>query len=79
MVSDSDLVNRLREILGSSDLDTATAASVRRQLEEEFKVDLSDRKNFIRDQIDSYLQTLEEDNKEDNVENENDAVEEEER
>ncbi|XP_044507423.1 upstream activation factor subunit spp27-like isoform X3 [Mangifera indica] len=79
MVSDSDLVNRLREILGSSDLDTATAASVRRQLEEEFKVDLSDRKNFIRDQIDSYLQTLEEDDKEDNVENENDAVEDEER
>lgn len=72
-------MNRLREILGSSDLDTATAASVRRQLEEEFKVDLSDRKNFIRDQIDSYLQTLEEDDKEDNVENENDAVEDEER
>ncbi|KAJ0076816.1 hypothetical protein Patl1_36211 [Pistacia atlantica] len=79
MVSDSDLVNRLGEILGSSDLDKATAASVRRQLEEEFKVDLSDRKTFIRDQIDIYLQTLEKDNKEDSVEGENDDVEDEEK
>ncbi|KAK6241013.1 hypothetical protein SCA6_006402 [Theobroma cacao] len=44
MVSDSDLVTRLREILRDSDLDTATAGSVRRQLEKDFGVDLSDRK-----------------------------------
>ncbi|OMP01565.1 hypothetical protein COLO4_11723 [Corchorus olitorius] len=47
MVSDSDLVTRLREILRDSDLETATAGSVRRQLEEDFGVDLSDRKAFL--------------------------------
>lgn len=61
MVSDSDLVTRLREILTASDLDTATAATVRQQLEVEFHVDLSDRKAFVRDQIDIYLQTLQND------------------
>ncbi|XP_025013609.1 ABC transporter F family member 4 isoform X2 [Ricinus communis] len=90
MVSDSDLVTRLREILQDSDLNTATAGSVRRKLEEVFGVDLSDRKAFIREQIDSYLETLENDNKEDEEEdkpenemhneeeneNENDAAEE---
>ncbi|PKI39284.1 hypothetical protein CRG98_040340 [Punica granatum] len=58
MASDSDLVARLREILRDSDLDKATAGSVRRQLEEDFGVDLSDRKAFIREQIDIYLQNL---------------------
>ncbi|KAL1192273.1 hypothetical protein V5N11_011200 [Cardamine amara subsp. amara] len=55
MVSDLDLVSRLREILVSSDLDTATPASVRRQLETYFDVDLTDKKAFIRDQIDAFL------------------------
>lgn len=49
---------RLREILRDSDLDTATAGSVRRQLEEYFNVDLSNRKGFVRDQIDLFLETL---------------------
>lgn len=57
MVSDSDLVTRLHDILKSSDLDTATAGSVRRQLEKIFGVDLSDRKVFIREQIDIFLQS----------------------
>ena len=92
MVSDSDLVNRLREILRSSDLDTATAGSIRRQLEKDFGVDLSDRKTFVRDQIDIFLETLppkqeqeeeEEEEEEEvgeeseNVKEENDVVEEE--
>ncbi|KAH7575187.1 hypothetical protein JRO89_XS02G0059900 [Xanthoceras sorbifolium] len=55
MVSDSDLVTRLCQILRTSDLDTATAATVRRQLEQDFNVDLSDRKAFVRDQIDIFL------------------------
>lgn len=55
MVSDSDLVARLREVLRDSDLEKATAGSVRRQLEEDFGVDFSDRKSFIREQIDIYL------------------------
>ncbi|KAL5790765.1 hypothetical protein ACOSQ2_005653 [Xanthoceras sorbifolium] len=55
MVSDSDLVTRLCQILRTSDLDTATAATVRRQLEQDCNVDLSDRKAFVRDQIDIFL------------------------
>mgnify|MGYP004716929177 CR=1 FL=1 len=58
MVSESELVNRLREILRTSDLDIATAGSVRRQLEEEFGVSLHDRKTFISEQIDSFLSEL---------------------
>lgn len=57
MVSDSDLVTRLREILRSSDLDTATPATIRRQLEADFGVDLTDRKAFIREQIDAFLES----------------------
>lgn len=57
MVSDSELVGRLREFLSTSDLDTTTTASVRRKLEEDFGIDLSDRKLFIREQIDIYLQS----------------------
>ncbi|KAH0732214.1 hypothetical protein KY289_003402 [Solanum tuberosum] len=55
MVSDSVLVDRLREILRVSDLEIATAGTVRRRLEEELGVDLLDRKAFIRDQIDLFL------------------------
>lgn len=57
MVSDSDLVARLRLILQSSDLNTATAASIRRQLEGEFGVSLNDRKAFITEQIDFFIRT----------------------
>ncbi|XP_050232474.1 uncharacterized protein LOC126681121 isoform X2 [Mercurialis annua] len=62
MVSDSELVTRLREILQNTDLNTATSGSVRRKLQEDFGVDLSDKKAFIREQIDSYLETLDNDN-----------------
>ncbi|KAJ8645597.1 hypothetical protein MRB53_007345 [Persea americana] len=57
MVSESDLVERLREFLRSSDLNTTTTAIVRRRLEEDFGVDLSDRKAFIREQVDLFLQS----------------------
>ncbi|XP_062092134.1 upstream activation factor subunit spp27-like isoform X2 [Humulus lupulus] len=57
MVLDDELVTRLREILCNSDLDTTTPSSVRRQLETDFGLDLSDRKAFIREQIDIYLQS----------------------
>ncbi|KAI3446031.1 hypothetical protein Pfo_002696 [Paulownia fortunei] len=56
MVSDSQLVDRLQEILRVSDLETTTAAGVRRLLEEEFSVDLYGRRAFIREQIDLFLQ-----------------------
>ncbi|KAL3621183.1 hypothetical protein CASFOL_036095 [Castilleja foliolosa] len=56
MVSDSVLVSRLHELIRSSDLETATAGSIRRRLEEEFSIDLYGRRAFIREQIDVFLQ-----------------------
>lgn len=67
MVSDSVLVHRLREILRVSDLEISTAGTVRRRLEEEFGVDLLDRKAFIRDQIDLFLRTHVEETPNDDV------------
>lgn len=66
MVSDADLVERLREFLRSSDLSTTTTAIVRRRLEADFAVDLTDKKAFIREQVDLFLNELE--NKEEEVE-----------
>ncbi|CAN1814714.1 Upstream activation factor subunit spp27 [Linum perenne] len=57
MVSDSELIERLREFLKSSDLETTTTTIVRRKLEEDFGVDLSDKKAFIREQVDLFLQS----------------------
>lgn len=56
MVSDSDLVNRLHEFLKISDLTTTTTATVRKQLEQDFGIDLTEKKKFIREQVDLYLQ-----------------------
>nr|GMC50766.1 upstream activation factor subunit spp27-like [Ipomoea batatas]GMC66067.1 upstream activation factor subunit spp27-like [Ipomoea batatas]GME10652.1 upstream activation factor subunit spp27-like [Ipomoea batatas] len=56
MVSDADLVSRLRDFLSTSDLNTTTNATVRRQLEADFGIDLSDRKAFLREQINLYLE-----------------------
>lgn len=57
MVSDSELIGRLRDFLRNSDLNTTTTAIVRRKLEEDFGIDLSDKKRFIREQVDLFLQT----------------------
>ncbi|XP_057449483.1 upstream activation factor subunit spp27-like [Lotus japonicus] len=80
MVSESELIGRLREFLRSSDLNTTTTATVRRQLESDFGIDLSDRKAFIREQVDLFLQTehqpQEEEQHDDQEEPQNDDVEE---
>ncbi|XP_062214430.1 upstream activation factor subunit spp27-like isoform X2 [Phragmites australis] len=55
MVSDAELVERLREVLRSSDLNTTTTAALRRRLEEDFGADLSHKKAFIREQVDLFL------------------------
>ncbi|KAF9611420.1 hypothetical protein IFM89_032089 [Coptis chinensis] len=55
MVSDSELILRLREFLKTSDLNTTTNAIVRRKLEEDFGIDLSDKKAFIRSQVDIFI------------------------
>ncbi|KAF5736112.1 upstream activation factor subunit spp27-like [Tripterygium wilfordii] len=68
MVSDSELIDRLREFLRSSDLNTTTNATVRRKLEEDFGINLSDKKAFIREQVDLFLQ-----NELENAEEENEV------
>ncbi|KAK7826166.1 upstream activation factor subunit spp27 [Quercus suber] len=60
MVSDSDLIARLHEFLRNSDLTTTSTATVRRKLEEDFGVDLTDKKVFIREQVDLFLQSEQE-------------------
>ncbi|GAA0154827.1 hypothetical protein Leryth_008236 [Lithospermum erythrorhizon] len=57
MASEAELTKRLQEILDTSDLNTTTTTTVRRKLEEHFGIDLSDKKVFIREQIDLFLQT----------------------
>ncbi|XP_076887208.1 uncharacterized protein LOC143537296 isoform X2 [Bidens hawaiensis] len=57
MLTDSELLKHLHDVLRTSDLDTATGATVRRRLEQELGIDLSDRKPYIRQQIDLYLQS----------------------
>ncbi|KAG0467144.1 hypothetical protein HPP92_018724 [Vanilla planifolia] len=79
MVSEAGLVERLRDILRSSDLSTTTAAIVRRKLEEDFGVDLTEKKMFIREQIDIFLNELQEkggEEEEENGEGEDDTVKE---
>lgn len=57
MLTDSELLQHLHDVLRTSDLDTATGATVRRRLEHQLGIDLSDRKPYIRQQIDLYLQS----------------------
>lgn len=82
MVTDGELVERLRSLLRTSDLSTTTTAAVRRQLEADLDLDLSDKKPFIREQVDLFLSELENENKEEQgeeeEEEENEAKEEEE-
>lgn len=56
MISDSELIERLRDALSNSDLSTTTNTTLRRRLEEELGIDLSDRKAFIREQVDIIMQ-----------------------
>lgn len=65
MVSDTELAEYLGQVLRTADLTTTTNAILRKQLEEHFGVDLSGKKAFIREQVDLYLQNLENDAGED--------------
>lgn len=56
MATDSELVERLQTFLRTSDLNTTTGTTVRRKLEKDFSIDLSDRKAFIREQIGLFLE-----------------------
>ncbi|KAL8168051.1 hypothetical protein V2J09_009550 [Rumex salicifolius] len=55
MVSDADLVGGIRNFLRSADLKKTTVSIVRRKLEDDFGVDLSQRKPFIRQQVEIFI------------------------
>ncbi|CAM6086973.1 unnamed protein product [Calypogeia fissa] len=67
MVSDADIVRRLTSVLRKADLSVATTTAIRKQLERELGVDLTDRKAFIREQVDIYFQSLEQPKEEEDV------------
>lgn len=56
MVSDEEIVIRIMGVLQNADLTTTTTANIRRQLEEDLGTDLTEKKAFIREQVDLYLQ-----------------------
>jgi upstream activation factor subunit UAF30 len=56
MVSDAEIVKHLISVLKTADLATTTTTAIRQQLEQDLRVDLSDKKAFIRQQVDLYLQ-----------------------
>jgi hypothetical protein len=78
MVSDADIVRRLTSVLKTADLATTTTAAIRQHLENELGVDLSDKKAFIRQQVDLYLQQQVQEDKEKEEEEEAQGEEEEE-
>lgn len=57
MVSDAELAKKVREFLLGSDLKKTTNNIIRKKLESEFGVDLSDKKPFLRNQVDCFLQS----------------------
>ncbi|CAM6008698.1 unnamed protein product [Sphagnum balticum] len=78
MVSDADIVRRLTSVLKTADLATTTTAAIRQHLEHELGVDLSDKKAFIRQQVDLYLQQQVQEDEEKEEEEEAQGEEEEE-
>ncbi|CAK9217179.1 unnamed protein product [Sphagnum troendelagicum] len=77
-VSDADIVRRLTSVLKTADLATTTTTAIRQHLEHELGIDLSDKKAFIRQQVDLYLQQQEQEDKEKEEEEEAQGKEEEE-
>lgn len=61
MVSTEELNIRIREILKDADLEQTTSRKIRNQLEEEFKVDLTDRKAEIDEIVFNAMESLTQD------------------
>lgn len=53
---EANIIDRLRDILRTSDLNTTTGKGIRKQLEAEFSADLSAYKPVIREEIQKYLE-----------------------
>lgn len=55
MVEDEKIVARLQELLGEVNMTQTSERMLREKLEEEFGVDLSDKKALVRSEVDKYL------------------------
>lgn len=55
MVSEAEIVRHLISVLEKADFNTTTTTAIRKQLEIELGVDLSEKKALIRQQVDLYL------------------------
>ena len=55
MVSEAEIVRHLISVLEKADFNTTTTTAIRKQLESELGVDLSEKKGLIRQQVDLYL------------------------
>ncbi len=62
MVNDADLVASVQRIIDQGDISQLTIKLIIQQLTEEFKCDLSDKKKFLRQTIDSILEKKQEEN-----------------
>lgn len=78
VVSDQQLVGRLKDLLGEVDLQTTTEKMLRKKLEEEFGEDLADKKLLIREVVTKYLESQQAEEQEDAAEEEEEEAEEEE-
>ncbi|KAL9261166.1 Upstream activation factor subunit spp27-like protein [Drosera capensis] len=72
MVTDAELATRLHTHLAAADLTTTTTTILRRKLENDLGLDLSDRKVFLRQQVECFLQNQYE-NSEEEFYRDNDA------
>lgn len=48
---DSQVIKRLHQILKNADLEKTTVKNIQKQLEADLNITLSDRKQFIRDEV----------------------------
>ncbi|GFR46711.1 hypothetical protein Agub_g8332 [Astrephomene gubernaculifera] len=55
-VTDEQIIERLRALLAESDLQTTTEKMLRKKLEEEFEMDMLEKKPLIRQEIERYLE-----------------------
>ncbi|GMH35567.1 hypothetical protein BSKO_03435 [Bryopsis sp. KO-2023] len=71
-VSDDALIERLRGLLSEIDMEKTSEKMVRKMLEKEFEIDLSDKKSLIRDQITKCLAEIQDNDDDDDVGEEGD-------
>jgi len=54
---DASVIKRLHQILKTADLEKTTVKNIQKQLEGDLGVPMSDRKQFIRDEVEKFLKS----------------------